>query len=468
VGAAAEFNACLDGSPYLLDNSVSGSRRAEFLLEEASRIEERGRAVVERFSLESDEIQQRLEQMAGARLVYESNALELAGLPLAETEQIIAAAPTGPDDLAAYVAEQAVHADPHLVEVLGLHQATVFARQIADDFAGSNIPVREVDIRSLHAATLPTELYAGTYRSIDVGIEGSSHVPPSTFDVPPQMAQLVDWLNSTTAPAPLAAAAVHSWLTIIHPFQDGNGRVARLLANIVLLRVGWPHLIIRSSDRLQYLDALSASDEAGDLLPLFDLFVKSIRRGLRELERPGLARRLYEADLGRSADLRYAYWAQQLHRFLETLREALRPTGFTLDRLTVPSRSTLLLIEDEDASGNTWLAKVRHPDGRDFLLWLGHITHKTRDNWNIMRVSPSLFVAERDRRPEAVHPYANSFRFPPAVGIDEVTIVPDLSEFPVLVRHGLIVFEHSIEGAAREMARALASAEAQYSTSAES
>jgi Fic family protein len=309
--------------------------------------------VEEKFSQESDEIQHRLTQMAGARLVYESNALELSGLPLAETEQIIEAAPTGPDELVAYVAEQAVHADPHLVEVLGLHHATVFARRLADDFAGSSIPIREVDVRSLHAFTVPTEVFAGTYRTIDVGIEGSRHTPPSAFEVPLQMMQLVDWLDNTTAPAPLAAAAVHSWLTIIHPFQDGNGRVARLLANVVLLRVGWPPLIVRASDRLQYLDALSGSDAAGDLLPLFQLFVKSINRGLRELEKPGLARRLYEADLGRDADLRFAYWAQQLDCFLEALRDALRPSGFVLDRLAVPSRSTLLLLEDEDVSGNT-------------------------------------------------------------------------------------------------------------------
>lgn len=184
MGAISDFNRCLDGSPYLLDNSVAGSRTAQFLLEEASRIEQRARAVEETFSQESDEIQQRLSQMAGARLVYESNALELSGLPLAETEQIIEAAPSAPDELAAYVAEQAVHADHHLVEVLGLHQATVFARRLADDFDGSSIPIREVDIRSLHAFTVPTEIFAGTYRSIDVGIEGSRHTPPSAFEVP--------------------------------------------------------------------------------------------------------------------------------------------------------------------------------------------------------------------------------------------------------------------------------------------
>lgn len=165
----------------------------------------------------------------------------------------------------------------------------------------------------------------------------------------------------------------------------------------------------------------------------------------------------------RDADLRYAHWAKQLDCFLEALREALRPSGFTLDRLAVPSRSTLLLLEDEDVSGNTWLAKARHPDGRDFLLWLGHMTHRTRDNWNVRRASPSLFIAERDRRPEAIHPYANTFSLPPLVRIDELTLVPDLSECPALVRQELIVFDRSIEEAAQEMANALTSAEANYS-----
>jgi Fic family protein len=463
VSEIRDLSRSLDGSPYLLDESAAGKHRAEFLLKEAGRIEDRQRAVEERFSRESEEIQRRLSQMAGTRLVYESNALELTGLPLAQTEEAISAAPTAPDELAAYIAAQAVHADRHLVDVLGLHQATVFARRLADDFARSSVPIREVDIRSLHAATVPTEPFAGSYRSIEVGIEGSHHTPPSVLEVRREMAQLVDWLNTTSASPPLAAAVVHSWLTIIHPFQDGNGRIARLLANIVLLRVGWPPLIVRASDRLQYLDALSGSDEAGDLLPLFDLFVKSIKRGLRELEKPDLARRLYEADLHRDADLRHGHWANQLDCFLEALREALLPAHFTLDRLAAPGRSTLLLLEEGDTSGNTWLAKARHPDGRDFLLWLGTMTHEMRDNWGVSSLAPSLFIAERDRRWGAVHPYANSFTSPPRVPINEISFLPHLHHCPALVRRGILVVDRSIEEAATGLAEAVIAAPALYS-----
>lgn len=71
--------------------------------------------------------------------------------------------------------------------------------------------------------------------------------------------------------AELEAAWLHHRFTQIHPFQDGNGRVARALASLVLIREGWFPLVIASSDRVRYLDCLKAAD-AGDLRPLASQF----------------------------------------------------------------------------------------------------------------------------------------------------------------------------------------------------
>ena len=305
-----------------------------------------------------------IDQMTQTRLVFESNKLESAGLPLADTDVALRAAPVEFDQLRRYVAEQAVRADQHLVEVLGLHEATQFARRLADDFAHDLMPIRETDVRSLHQMTVPTERFAGRYRRIEVGIGGSEHQPPSVLDVPQQMSELVAWTNAASAPPALAASVVHSWLTIIHPFEDGNGRVARLLANIVLLRANWSALIVRASDRLQYLDALASSDGGGDLLPLFDLFVKSIKRTLRELETPALAGKLFTADLQRDPDKRYDLWWRELDEFLNELRAQLGPNGVYVDRLSVPPASVFQLLEQGDSAGNTWLAKFCSRDKR--------------------------------------------------------------------------------------------------------
>jgi len=232
-----------------------------------------------------------------------------------------------------------------------------------------------------------------------------------------------------------------------------------LLANVALLKAGWPPLIIRASDRLQYLDALAHSDEGGDLLPLFELFVKSIDRNLLELERPDLARRLFEADLAANSDSRYQLWSGQITRFLNELRRELRPYGFDLYRLAVPPVSAMLLMEESNPSGNTWLAKVRHADGRDFLIWLGFMSFRQRDLAPMERSYPSLFFGERDRSVGSTRPYKNSFDNSP-LPVDEITIVPSVVTKCALVRFGITLVEMEVDEAASNIARLFSEARA--------
>lgn len=72
------------------------------------------------------------------------------------------------------------------------------------------------------------------------------------------------------------AAWIHHRFTQIHPFQDGNGRVARALATLVFLRAGLFPLVIRESDRKEYIDALESAD-AGELGLLITLFARRQR-----------------------------------------------------------------------------------------------------------------------------------------------------------------------------------------------
>lgn len=77
------------------------------------------------------------------------------------------------------------------------------------------------------------------------------------------------------------AAWIHHRFTQIHPFQDGNGRVARLLATLVFVRAGWLPLVVRRDDRVRYLDALEAADK-GELLPLVEFFGTLQRAGFMQ------------------------------------------------------------------------------------------------------------------------------------------------------------------------------------------
>ncbi len=72
-------------------------------------------------------------------------------------------------------------------------------------------------------------------------------------------------------PPDVEAAWFHHRFSQIHPFQDGNGRVARALASLIFIRAGWFPLAVTRDDRGKYIDALEAADRGGltDLVNLF-------------------------------------------------------------------------------------------------------------------------------------------------------------------------------------------------------
>jgi len=74
-------------------------------------------------------------------------------------------------------------------------------------------------------------------------------------------------------PSEVQAAWLHHRFTQIHPFQDGNGRVARAIASLVLVKDGLFPLVVTRDDKPKYLDTLEAADN-GKLKPLVDLIAK--------------------------------------------------------------------------------------------------------------------------------------------------------------------------------------------------
>lgn len=106
--------------------------------------------------------------------------------------------------------------------------------------------------------------------------------PPES--VPAEMHSLLDWMHSQwdNPGMPLLdfLATLHHRFSIIHPFDDGNGRVIRILMNYFLLRLDLLPLIVSTYERKIYLIALANAD-VGDLAPLTELLGKSLVNSLK-------------------------------------------------------------------------------------------------------------------------------------------------------------------------------------------
>lgn len=108
---------------------------------------------------------------------------------------------------------------------------------------------------------------SGVFRDEKVFV--GSHIPPPHDEVPQLMEAYVEWLNSEEAQNmhPIRYAAIaHYKLVDIHPFVDGNGRTSRLIMNLILLKAGYPPVMILKEQREKYYDALKAAN-TGDIRP---------------------------------------------------------------------------------------------------------------------------------------------------------------------------------------------------------
>ncbi|KAH8872149.1 Protein adenylyltransferase FICD [Schistosoma japonicum] len=110
----------------------------------------------------------------------------------------------------------------------------------------------------------------------------ADHQPPPPSSVPDLMSELIDWLGSDeiTHMHPIELAALTHWkLVFIHPFYDGNGRTARLLMNLILMRSGFPPAIIKIEDRVTYYELLKTAND-GDVRPFIRFIAKCAERTL--------------------------------------------------------------------------------------------------------------------------------------------------------------------------------------------
>ena len=136
------------------------------------------------------------------------------------------------------------------------------------EVASATTPVEERIVCELHRRIVARSQpgLAGVYSRNPRRIAGSPVVFPNPAKIPQMMEAFGAWLE-TARPDPDAAFEAHFRLTAIYPFGDGDGRTARLLMNLLLIRGGYPPVAVRPEDRKPYLDSLERASLADDPVP---------------------------------------------------------------------------------------------------------------------------------------------------------------------------------------------------------
>jgi Fic family protein len=211
-------------------------------------------------------VQQLYEQLR-VFLTYHSNAIEGNTLSLRETQLVV---------------EYGLTAGGHTLREYT--EATNHARAFTEltQLADATTPITTETILRLHQLVmqqlLPT---AGRFRTIPVFIRGVDLRPPPPTEVPQLMAQWAHWVNEGghAYPPVVRAAIAHHEFEAVHPFEDGNGRVGRLLLNLMLMRDGYPPALLLRDWRLAYLQALTAGNQ-GRYAPVANIVGRAVEGGL--------------------------------------------------------------------------------------------------------------------------------------------------------------------------------------------
>jgi Fic family protein len=157
------------------------------------------------------------------------------------------------------------------------------AIEMLEKIASGKKKIEEMDVLNLHATILDkiNPKNAGFYRRETVFIGGSDISLPNWKKVPELMQKVYGELNDTHkgVEAVYSAVKIHYDTARVHPFVDGNGRLARLLMNLRLMRAGFPPTILQKEQRRSYYSALEKADK-GDMRPLAMLIGKDVEKAL--------------------------------------------------------------------------------------------------------------------------------------------------------------------------------------------
>lgn len=145
------------------------------------------------------------------------------------------------------------------------------------------------DIRTLHRLFFKSidEERAGVWRDINIIVTGSEYEFPSPDELPGHIDSLGEWIEGERdAMHPVRfAAMLHLKFVTIHPFVDGNGRVARLLLNTALIQDGYMLAVVPPILRTDYLSAVRRYQQKGDVELFCDFVAERVLESEKEIVR---------------------------------------------------------------------------------------------------------------------------------------------------------------------------------------
>lgn len=224
--------------------------------EDIKTIEEKIRILKNKRPLTQGELE-RLDEEFLTEYTYNTNAIEGSTLTLRETDLILRGLTIGEKSLREHL------------EVVGHKDAYEYVKELSvkDEILTERV------IKDVHFLVLADKREdRGVYRKVPVRIMGSAHEPVQPYLIEPKIKELLEDYNSSSDDFITKLARFHIEFESIHPFIDGNGRTGRLLVNLELMKMGYPAINIKFTDRSRYYRAFDEYHLNNNLEAMRSLF----------------------------------------------------------------------------------------------------------------------------------------------------------------------------------------------------
>lgn len=201
--------------------------------------------------------------------VYNTNAIEGSTVTEEEVKEILD--------------EKPKTKDPEEIETLGVAKAVDYIRDTKEDLSLRFL-------LKLHKLCFEgSKHFAGKFREVNVVVRNSAghilHAGVPKQELKEYLDDFIIWYkeNKTKFKPLILAAIIHNQFEHIHPFQDGNGRVGRLLLNYILIKNNYPPVNIALEDRQEYYQSLQKYSKQDDLKPTLRFLIKQYKKTLKEV-----------------------------------------------------------------------------------------------------------------------------------------------------------------------------------------